>query len=144
MKNNEEVVGVLLAAKADVNLKHSDSGYTALHYAALLNAGLSVVTKLIEAKAVNAVDNNNATALHELSNWGNGVYWAGDDDGLNKDRIAMADHLLAHGAQPSLTIKNKQVSAMRERSRVSYLFFLLIPASPRVELYVCTLRYRCC
>ena len=97
VKDNDEVIGLLLAAKADVNFKRTDIGYTALHYASLNNAGLSVVTKLVEAGAhVNAVDKLNNTALHLLT--------LSIETG-EKMRIAIVDYLHTHGAQPSLSMK---------------------------------------
>jgi len=109
---NEEVVGVLLAAGADVNLvTNSSYKWTAFHCAAANNAGLGVVTQLVQAgvdtngiisTSINAVDYSGDTALHYIAQCGDGLWPGGDNE-----RIGMAHYLLQHGAQPSLIIKDK-------------------------------------
>lgn len=101
-------MAALVAAKADVNMPFNHAAkFTPLLYAAQCNAGLGVVKQLVEAGAdVCAVDQSyGLTALHWISeNVDGGGKWPRGDKG--KKRIAMADYMLQHGAQPCLTTKN--------------------------------------
>jgi len=118
-RDNDEVVALLLTAKADVNsiATGGDPIYkrTSLLLAASYNIGLGVMAKLVNAGANVCITDQydgggsiggHGTALHWIACYGDGFNnWPkGDND---RSRIPMAEYLLQHGAQPCLDIKSK-------------------------------------
>jgi len=121
-KDNEAVVSALLTAKANVRLVTKDSyERTALLRATHYNAGLKVVKMLIEAgsgtnkpsrtvcEGGNFHDEDLASAIDTFFAY-SALHWLCAHDKCwngERERIAMASYLLQHGAQPSLTFRNK-------------------------------------
>ena len=112
------MVAALLAAKADVHLtSNTPDKSTALLIACYYNAGLKVVKKLVEAGSdVVATNSMGYNALHSFvrTDHVDDQRWPGGE----KERIAMAEYLLQHGAQPCLSIKE---------NKVFILFFTVLP-----------------
>jgi len=107
---NDEVIDVLLAAKADVNLADNETGATALHFAAEFNAGVKVINKLLGAGAdIIAIGEmgigNTASAallMHRLApaplNDCIGVGAGQDEAGMAKKRAALERAAARSGA----------------------------------------------